>query len=202
MMWYHKRQQAVKKRRSKTMNKIAVVSCGVILLSSLVYYNFIDRNESYIVYEVGERCPTKLLKKYNSSDYYSIEQSRDKVTVLNFWATWCGPCIKELPDFEQLYLEYLPTNKVDVIAIHSTKITSNDIEAFINDPSNFKDFQITFAQDESTNSPELFLSLGGTLNHELPMTVIIDQKGIIYEKINGSTNYETLKDKIDLLLAE
>ncbi len=181
------------------MNKIAVVSCGVILLSSLVYYNFIDHNEDYIVYEVGERCPTKLIKKYNSDEYYSIEQSRGKITILNFWATWCGPCTKEIPYFEQIYIDYQPTNKVEVIAIHSTQVTA-DVEAFINNPVNFKDYQITFAQDDSENAPELFLSLGGTLNHDLPMTVIIDQKGIINEKINGSTTYDALKTKVDILL--
>ncbi|MEO5911915.1 MAG: TlpA disulfide reductase family protein [Pelobium sp.] len=35
-----------------------------------------------------------------------IEQGKDTVYIVNFWATWCGPCVKELPNFEKLNAEY------------------------------------------------------------------------------------------------
>ena len=37
---------------------------------------------------------------------YSMENLNGKVILLNFWATWCGPCIMEIPDFNELYGTY------------------------------------------------------------------------------------------------
>ncbi len=45
-----------------------------------------------------------------------LNKKDDKVYVVNFWATWCAPCVKELPAFEELYSNY-KTNKVEVLLV-------------------------------------------------------------------------------------
>ena len=37
---------------------------------------------------------------------YTLSKMKDKVVLINFWATWCGPCRMEIPDFNELYLKH------------------------------------------------------------------------------------------------
>jgi thiol-disulfide isomerase/thioredoxin len=46
-----------------------------------------------------------------------IHQKNDKVTVINFWATWCGPCVKEMPYFEALGEKYKGQLEVSFISV-------------------------------------------------------------------------------------
>ncbi|TYP92138.1 Peroxiredoxin [Fodinibius salinus] len=51
-----------------------------------------------------KKAPDFTLKTM-SGDSFTLSDHKGKVVVLNFWATWCGPCRKEIPDFMELYKE-------------------------------------------------------------------------------------------------
>ena len=53
---------------------------------------------------------------YNELENYLSSKDKSKTYVLNFWATWCAPCVKELPYFEELNSNYLNQN-VEVILV-------------------------------------------------------------------------------------
>jgi len=137
--------------------------------------------------QVGMRCPDFSVPLYNGETYH-LADSRGKVTVLNFWATWCGPCIAELPYFEQLHNAY--GDQVDVLAIHSNLVTE-DVPAWLSRQS----YTLPFALDETGS---VIASLGGSTM--LPMTVILDQEGVIVYNAVGSVDYAFLEGQIQPLL--
>lgn len=62
-------------------------------------------------------CSGQGLKRISKAELATIlENPSDKLHVLNFWATWCGPCVSELPDFQKVILES-DTSKIDFLFI-------------------------------------------------------------------------------------
>ena len=135
------------------------------------------------------RCPDFTVPLYGEQDgSFALSAHRGQVTVINFWATWCAPCVAELPHFERLQREY--GDRVSVVAIHSNLITE-DVQAFLDAHG----WQLPFAQDPDGG---VIAALGGSTM--LPMTVILDAQGVIvYNKV-GSVTYEQLESLIAPLL--
>jgi len=63
-------------------------------------------NSGKLNYKVGQSAPNVSGQYPNSTETVSLEQLRGKVVVIDFWATWCGPCRVEMPRMVQLYEKY------------------------------------------------------------------------------------------------
>ena len=66
--------------------------------------------------EIGDKAPNFKVelsdgKKVSLSDY------KGKYLFLHFWATWCGPCRKELPELQQFYKSLSPSSKIQFLAV-------------------------------------------------------------------------------------
>ena len=113
-----------------------------------------------------------------------------KLTVVNFWGTWCTPCVNELPYFDQIARDY--EGKVTVIAIH-TDMVHTTAPAFI--AEKYPDSPMCFAKDYVENNIEgYFTALGG--QDAYPYTVILDENGVILEKFPYPLHYEDLQNAI------
>jgi len=63
---------------------------------------------------------------------YELTKTNDKVHVINFWATWCKPCVKELPYFEQLHDNYKDKNvEVNLVSIDMENQIESHLKPFI-----------------------------------------------------------------------
>lgn len=131
--------------------------------------------------EVGMLAPDFSVPVYGSDDSFVLSEHRGRTVVINFWATWCTPCIKELPYFDVIHNQY--GNDVSVVAIHSDLVT-DDVEGYL---SNF-DYMMPFALDETGEVIKLF---GGSMM--LPQTVIIDERGVITYNAVGSLTFEKIE---------
>ena len=145
-------------------------------------------DDTPVGYEVGMKCPDFTVPLYQDGGEFSLSANKGKVTVINFWATWCTPCVAELPYFQKLYENY--GDQIALVAIHSNLVT-DDVEAFLEKEG----LQMPFGLDEDGS---VITSLGGST--QLPMTVVVDKDGkIVYNKV-GSVTYELLESLIKPIL--
>jgi len=109
-----------------------------------------------------------------------------KLTIINFWGTWCTPCVAELPAFDAVAGKY---DNVAIIAVH-TNMGSDTAPDFI--AKNYPDSKITFACD--AEGEEYYTLLGGRGTY--PYTVILDEDGNVIKTIITAITYEELENTI------
>ena len=114
---------------------------------------------------------------------FQLADTRGKVTVINFWATWCTPCCAELPHFDKLYQTY--GDDVAIIALHSDLVT-DDVDAYL---ANY-DYTIPFALDDAG----IIAAYGGSVM--LPQTIVLDRNGVITYNQVGSVTHELLESLV------
>jgi peroxiredoxin len=111
----------------------------------------------------------------------SLSDLKGKVIFVNFWATWCGPCRHEIPDFIEFYKE----NKDNGVVILGVSIDKsvNKVRDFVDD--NGINYPIAMATDNMVKDykPGKFI----------PTTIIIDSDGMIQEKKVGAMDKATLE---------
>ncbi len=101
-----------------------------------------------------------------AGDQITLDQYAGKVVVLNYWATWCGPCIREIPMFQQYHQAYSPD--LVILGINAQE-----------QPQEVKEFL-----EQIEVSYEILLDTTGKVLRGykvivLPATVFIDEKGIL-----------------------
>ena len=110
-----------------------------------------------------------------------------KITIINFWGTWCTPCVNELPYFDQIATNY--KDNVNVIAIH-TNMINDTAPGYIGE--HYKDSNLIFATDLANE--EYYTLLGGRGTY--PYTVIIDENGKILKIFVAAVHYEDLEEVV------
>ena len=104
-----------------------------------------------------------------------------KPIVLNFWASWCGPCKMEMPDFQEKYLEL--GEEIQFLMVNATggRETAESAKAFIQEQG------YTFPVFLDTAN-QAVMTYGA---YSLPTTIFIDAEGIGVAKAVGAINAET-----------
>ena len=128
---------------------------------------------------------------------HSLEEYKGKVVVINFWATWCGYCVRELPEFEKVYKEF-GSNKKEVVILGvagpKTKENPNNVDVE-------KDKIISFLKKKNVTYPTLMDETGKSFDDYgikyFPTTYVINKNGYLEGFVNGAISGEQLKNAIN-----
>ena len=116
---------------------------------------------------------------------------RGQVVVLNFWATWCGPCKLEMPALQSLH-EDRAEDGVVVLGLSTDGGGADKISAFLDDR------EITYAVGRATRSHRE--AFGGI--HGIPTTFVIDKEGVLRHRIVGYFAPPAMRVAVSRLLRE
>jgi len=122
----------------------------------------------------------------------NINDFKGQVILLNFWATWCAPCITELPELDELQLAY------DDVGLAVVTISDESIDEILL----FQDLlpqQSVSGYIDREDLPESFRS---ELANGRPVTYVIDGQGMIRERIRGAGNFEYFESLVTPWLAQ
>lgn len=78
--------------------------------------------------EVGKSASTFSLSPFNGGNKIGIEKG--KVTIVDFWATWCEPCKKSFPKYQELFVKYKASG-LDIVAVSVDEETKKEIPSFV-----------------------------------------------------------------------
>lgn len=123
---------------------------------------------------------------------HKLSDFRGKPVILNFWATWCGFCEMEMPDFEDKYQQY--GNDIHFLMVDVTDGQQETVEkasAFIAE----KGYTFPVYYDTAMEATAAY-GTGG-----LPVTYFIDAEGYFVAWQQGMLSAETLQKGIDMVLA-
>ncbi|GAB5490581.1 MAG: hypothetical protein Phog2KO_07960 [Phototrophicaceae bacterium] len=136
--------------------------------------------------DVGNRAPEFEVTTI-AGDTLSLSDLQGQVVLVNFWGTWCGPCIREMPDLQEVY-DANVDNGFTILAL----ATRGDTEA---DVIEFRDeYELTFPL--IVDEGDIITDNYGIVNR--PSTFIIDQEGVIVFRHFGPV----VESQITELLAE
>ena len=166
----------------------------LLLIGTLAFVNLLPSKEAPLPggeagYEQGQ-FPEDFSLPLIGGGTFSLSETRGHVTFINLWATYCAPCVEEIPCFERLQKEH---EEVRILALHASLVTE-DVGAYLEK----KNWDLDFALDDEDGS--VFDALGG--DSLLPRTIVLDREGRVVYNRAGSVTYEKLEELLALAQEE
>ena len=190
---------AEEENQHKKIRRIAWGFALAVLCFALVWFNFLDPSvrvktatetgpepvmteqaEIPIGYDVGMQLEDFTITCLDGTEFH-LADTRGKIVFINLWATYCTPCVQELPHFDALYREH--EGDIAMLAVHSSIVTDEPDE-FLAD----KGWGIPFALDSEDD--ELWGIVNGSST--LPQTIVLDRNGVVIYNQKGSVTAEML----------
>lgn len=152
---------------------IAVFVIVIVLIGIAVIQNFSEANEVVLPEEEAPKVnfltPSFTLEGMDG-ETYSVGGARDKMLIVNFWASWCGPCHAEAPDLVELHDKY--SDVLDIYAVNVSKMDNmKNAETFVEQHG----FEFPIPLDIDNEVTEKYNVQG------YPTSFLVDTNGVIQE---------------------
>jgi len=131
-----------------------------------------------VINEIPKPISSLIFEDFSGNEI-NLNQYNGKLVIINFWATWCAPCKKEMPSLDKLYQTNNFKN-LQVFAVNMEQPNTLKTKKFFTD-LNIKKLEIFF--DNNLNFVKEFKLRG------VPTTVLINKKGEEFARIIGEVNF-------------
>lgn len=171
------------------------ISAVVILIALFLIIGIVYENVSSppVGVNQGEKAPDIEFAQKDTSETRNLSDDQGQFVIMNLWASWCEPCIRELPLLSDLHEEYQEMGAT-VLAVNVTTYerTQDDAREFL--------------RDHPVNMPVLFDTEGELSDtypiQYLPTTYLINEQGIIVDIIVGEVTEDMMAERIEPFLSD
>ncbi|MGI9546409.1 MAG: TlpA family protein disulfide reductase [Flavobacteriaceae bacterium] len=181
-------------KRGRIVNIFLLIFLALILFTPLGFHVkvFVNRIISFSPAPIEER-KQEILESYDwrfqnrQGGEFNLSEAEGKVVLINFWATWCPPCVAEMPDLNELYQDYSD----EVVFLFVARDKKSSVDTFMK--KHTYDLPVYF--EKGTTPVQL-------QTNSLPTTYILDKKRTIIVAKTGaaSWNSTTTRRLIDGLI--
>lgn len=172
-------KESLKKLIAK-MKKLNIILFILVIVSSGMTQNGITAAQLEAIKKLTENintAPDFTLSSLDDSTY-TLSNMKDNVVLLNFWATWCGPCRMEIPDFNELYLKHHKEGfEILGIAMDGTKKSLKNFTK-----SYTMEYPILYGNARDLN--KVSMDYGGVMS--LPTSVLIGKNNEVIRTYPGA----------------
>jgi cytochrome c biogenesis protein CcmG/thiol:disulfide interchange protein DsbE len=174
---------------------IKIVLSIVLVLSVYIFggdknenKNKVTSTDNVIVKLDGDKAPDFSLKSVDGKTI-KLSDYKGKVVIVDFWATWCGPCRRGIPDLVSLQKEFKDDLVIIGISLDAEK-TIKDVPGFVKSYS--INYPIVYGDEK------VIMAYGGI--QSIPTAFVVDKKGNVVDRHIGLVSKDTYVNKIKELL--
>jgi len=118
---------------------------------------------------------------------FTVAELPGDVKVLNFWATWCAPCIKEIPSFNKLHEAY-GGKGVTIVGVSVDEDGKESVEPFLKSPKGKISYRIALAKLDQLKAVDV--------TEAIPVTLVYDKSGKLVKRFDGFAEESALEAAI------
>ncbi|MHC5108880.1 MAG: TlpA family protein disulfide reductase, partial [Planctomycetota bacterium] len=178
--------------RRATTAAMAAFAC---LASSLAWADEPTKSKDEVVKQtIGDKAAALDVSHWVKGDAVDVTSADGKsITIVEFWATWCGPCIASIPHLTEIQHEYAPKG-VKIVSV--SKMDENNtlkmVKDFVKDQGDKMDFTVAF--DEKGIVSDQYMKAYGQSG--IPTAFVVDQQGRIAWVGHPMGNMEEVLDQL------
>ena len=160
-----------------------IVKFSIFFFCFSIFSSISQTNEdvplnNMVINEIPKPISSLIFEDFSGNEI-NLNQYNGKLVIINFWATWCAPCKKEMPSLDKLY-QAKNFKNLQVFAVNMEQPNTLKTKKFFSD-LNIKKLEIFF--DSNLNFVKEFKLRG------MPTTVLINKKGEEFARIIGEVDF-------------